>query len=181
MPDIDTRTLSQDIAFDLLSNARRRFVLRRLQEASEPIELGDLAGDLAAAETGVPVDELTAQQRKRTYVSLYQTHIPKMVEAGVIEYDRDAGTVSATERVDELASYFHTPPRMPLWAVAYGGLSLFGIAVYLLVALLNPDFVDPIQIGLLFFVAFSALSLVHYQYVTRGRGTDGLVPFEEGE
>ncbi|MFW5919922.1 MAG: DUF7344 domain-containing protein [Halanaeroarchaeum sp.] len=180
MPDLDPRTLSQDTAFDLLSNARRRFVLRRLQEESGPVELGDLAAELASAETGVPVEDLTAQQRKRTYVSLYQTHVPKMVEAGVIEYDRDEGTIFPTPRVDELASYFHSPSQLPLWALAYGALSLSGIGIYLLVALLEPGFVEPIHVGLFFFVAFTVLSLVHYQRVTRGRGNDGLVPFDEG-
>ncbi|WP_418280285.1 DUF7344 domain-containing protein [Halorubrum sp. DTA98] len=179
MSDTDNTTLSQDIAFDLLSNARRRFVLRQLQEESDPVELGDLAGALAAKENGVPVDELTAQQRKRTYVSLYQTHIPKMVEAGVIEYDRDAGTVSSTDHVDELASYFYSTPEMPPWALAYGAVAVLGIAVYLLIALIDPAFINAVHVGLFFFIVFVVLSLMHYQYVNRVHGNDGLVPVDE--
>ena len=179
MSDSDNTSLSQDVAFDLLSNARRRFVLRQLQEGPDPVELGDLAGELAAKENEVPIEELTAQQRKRTYVSLYQTHIPKMVESGVIDYDRDAGMISSTEHVDELAAYFHSTPEMPPWALAYGGLAVLGIAAYLLTALGNVSAIDAAYVGLPFFVGFVILSLIHYKYINDYHRSGGLVPVDE--
>lgn len=179
MSDSDNTTLSQDVAFDLLSNARRRFVLRQLQEGSDPIELGDLAGALAAKENGVSVEELTAQQRKRTYVSLYQTHIPKMVESGIIEYDSDSGVISSTKHVDELAAYFHSTPEMPPWALAYGSIAVLGIAVYLLTALSDTLAINAVYVGLPFFLAFMVLSLIHYKYVNDIRENRGLVPVDE--
>ena len=178
MSDTDNTTLSQDVAFDLLSNARRRFVLRQLQEGPDPIELGDLAGELAAKENGVSVEELTAQQRKRTYVSLYQTHIPKMVEAEVIEYDRDAGVVSSTEHVDELAAYFHTPPETPPWALLYGTVAVIGVFVTLATTMSDALVTSAAYVGLPFFLVFAVLSVIHYKYVMTT--TNGpLVPVDE--
>ena len=179
MSDTDNTTLSQDVAFDLLSNARRRFVLRQLQEGQDPIELGGLAGALAAKENGVSVEKLTAQQRKRTYVSLYQTHIPKLVEAGVIEYDRDAGVVSSTDHVDELAAYFHTPLEMPPWALMYGSIAAVGVLVMLVVSVSDPPIISTTYVGVPFFLVFAALSLLHYKYVTEHHRNGGLVPVDE--
>lgn len=179
MSDTDNTSLSQDVAFDLLSNARRRFVLRQLQEGPDPIELGDLAGELAAKENDVSVGELSAQQRKRTYVSLYQTHIPKMVEAGVIEYDRDAGVVSSTDHVDELAAYFHTAPEMPPWALLYGTVAVIGVLVTLVTMVSDTLVVSAAYIGLPFFLVFAVLSVIHYKYVTDQHRNGALVPIDE--
>lgn len=175
----DDSPLSQDLAFDLLSNSRRRFVIRRLQEESGEIELGELASELAARENDVSIDQLNAQQRKRTYVSLYQTHIPKMVEAGVITYDRDDGTVAATDRVSELAAYFRTQSTEPAWELVYGGLALAGVVVYVLIQSLGVAVVGPIHVALVVLLLIAVVSVVHYLYENKLDRTDGLVPVDE--
>jgi len=93
MSDSDYHPLSKDTVFDLLSNSRRRFVLHYLERADGPVRLSTLAAEIAATENEVTVDELTSQQRKRTYVSLYQTHIPKLQDAGAVSYNAETGTV----------------------------------------------------------------------------------------
>lgn len=85
--------LSQDLIFDLLSNPRRRFILYYLRIESGPVKLPDLAKEIAAWEYDTPIDELTDQEQKRAYVSLYQTHVPKLVEAGLVDYDTDDKTL----------------------------------------------------------------------------------------
>ena len=52
----NSSTLSQDTAFDLLSNARRRLALQYLQEANGPVSIGELATNVAAMENDIPVD-----------------------------------------------------------------------------------------------------------------------------
>lgn len=179
MSDSNADRLSQDVAFDLLSNARRRFVLRRLQETSGEVELGDLAAELAAKENEVPVEELSSQQRKRTYVSLYQTHIPKMVDAGVITYDVDDGTVAPTNRVAELSSYFRSETDTPAWEFLYGALAAGGIALYLVALTVDVPFLETYHVGLLALVAVLLLSAIHYVYTNERRGSNGLVPVDE--
>src|SRR6056297_1412574 len=102
MSESDQELSSLDTIFDLLSNPRRRFVLHYLKRVEEPVQLTELAAQIAAKENDVPVDELTSQQRKRAYVSLYQTHVPKLEEVGVVTYDADTGNVALTERADEI-------------------------------------------------------------------------------
>ena len=86
-----TRTeLETDVVFDLLSSPRRRTALQVLHEEGDVIDdLRTLADHVAARETGKQPDQLTRPERKRVYVSLYQTHIPKLEEAGAITFDKD--------------------------------------------------------------------------------------------
>lgn len=90
-----------DTVFALLSNSRRRAVLQTLQETEETT-LRSLAQRIAATENGVSVDALTAPQRKRVSIGLYQSHLPKLKRAGVIDYDRDRGTVRRTPATAQL-------------------------------------------------------------------------------
>lgn len=77
-----------DMVFDILGTSRRRAVIRYLESNPGPIAIGDLADYIAAAEYGKSVDEVTANERKRVYVSLYQSHLPKMADADVIAYEQ---------------------------------------------------------------------------------------------
>lgn len=54
----------------------------------------------AAWEEDVPSEELSSQQRKRVYVSLYQTHVPSLEAIGVVEYDADEGIVELADRAE---------------------------------------------------------------------------------
>lgn len=162
MPPHDTQTLPQDTAFDLLSNARRRFVLRRLQASDGPVELSDLAEELAAEENDVPSDELSAQQRKRTYVSLYQTHVPKLDEAGVVDYDSETGMIHATPHVAELARYFGEEGRSVPWGILYAVVAGAGLLLSVLSLEVLP--LNPLTVGVAALVAVLLLSVVHYAY-----------------
>ena len=93
---------SKDVIFDILKNERRRRTLEFLRE--EPTTtLSDLAEHVAALENDKTVRELTSSERKRVYVGLYQCHLPKMADAGVIDHDRSRGTV---ELRDETSPYY---------------------------------------------------------------------------
>lgn len=96
----DADELTPNGVFDLLSNHRRRMVLYYLRRNSGPVGVKELAAEVAAIENEVPVEELTNQQRKRVYVSLYQTHLPKMAEMEIIEYDKDGGSVRLSDQND---------------------------------------------------------------------------------
>jgi DNA-binding transcriptional ArsR family regulator len=97
--------LSQDTLFSLLSNPRRRFILQYLNRTDDGIQLQDLAAEVAAWENETETDALTDKQQKRLYVSLYQTHIPKLEEAGIVEYDDDTGEIRLTDQGTDLNRY----------------------------------------------------------------------------
>jgi DNA-binding transcriptional ArsR family regulator len=93
-----------DDVFEVLGNARRRAVLGRVAEGSA-LTHGELAEAIAAEEYGVPVEAVTAAQRKRVYVSLYQAHLPRLDEAGAVAFDRHRGSVEPGPRTDTYLSY----------------------------------------------------------------------------
>ena len=82
-----------DQVFKLLRNRRRRDVFWYLLGTDEEVRLGDLAEAIAARECDKPVSQITSQERKRVYIGLYQGHLPKMDDCGVIEYDQQRGTI----------------------------------------------------------------------------------------
>lgn len=91
-----------DVQFDLLANSRRRSVVRYLAAVESATTVDELATTVGAAEQGTTTTELSTEQRKRIYVSLYQVHLPKLADSDVIEYDPDTGSVRATDRVPTL-------------------------------------------------------------------------------
>jgi hypothetical protein len=157
-------TLTQDVVFDLLSNPRRRYVLYYLSEVDEPIQLRDLADQVSSWENEIPVDELSNQQRKRVYVSLYQTHIPKLEDAGVVSYDSESGYVSLAERSSELGSYVSGGDGEAPWQLYYAVLAAAGAVFYALVAFEVSVFaaLSTFVAGIAIIVAFAALAVLHY-------------------
>ena len=124
--------VSPDLVFELLSNQRRRMVLYYLRRAEGTMSVKELAREIAARENDVPVEELTSQQRKRVYVSLYQTHLPKLESTGMIDYD-DEGNVRLTDRATEMDSYLTPPVESTYpWQYHYLVLALVGAALVLL-------------------------------------------------
>jgi hypothetical protein len=128
----------EDRLFDVLSNGRRRRILRVLHRDG-PLELPTLAERVAAIEMETTVDDLDAQARKRVYISCYQTHVPRLVKADLVEHDTDTGIVSPTPELATLTTLLDlpTPSNSPYPLLALGLLST---AFYLSVLLNLPLF-----------------------------------------
>lgn len=99
------RFLTKDVVFGILQNKRRRNVLRYLMSVDRMVTQAELAEQIAAQENGITVAEIDSTQRKRVYVALYQTHLPKLDEAGLIEYNSDRGHVRLTDAAPVLRPY----------------------------------------------------------------------------
>lgn len=160
----DSESLSQDLVFDLLSSPRRRFVLHYLRSESDTIALTALADEVAAWEYETPVEELTDQERKRAYVSLYQTHVPKLADAGIVEYDQDSGAVTLAARADVVDAYLpRTQERKIPWEFVYPSLTV--VCVVLFVAALAE--IGPLvsfsttMAGILILLLFGITSFIH--------------------
>ncbi len=108
-PRTNGSELSIDETFELLKNARRRAVVRYLLQQEGKANLSELAEHIAAAENGISVHELSSDQRKRVYIGLYQCHLPKMDNLGVIEYDKNRGSIVLQESVSQLLPYMELP------------------------------------------------------------------------
>lgn len=102
--ETETGELSTDQVFMLLKNERRRRTLSILADEEETT-LSDLAEQIAAMEHDTTPDALSSSERKRVYVSLYQCHLPKLAECGVIEFDSSRGDVSRRPKAATLEAY----------------------------------------------------------------------------
>lgn len=110
---------------EVLRNRRRRRTVRYISRNTDAT-VRELADHLAATEAGKPLDEVTYDERKRVRNALYQHHLPKMAEYGVVEYDRSRGTVTATGETRELCDclvLLRRRRRCSLFTLALGALT----------------------------------------------------------
>jgi len=125
-----TEELTKDEVFEVLSSSRRRQILYHLHRRGGSADLRALARDTATEETGATDEPVDSDVVKRFYISLYQTHIPKLEQVGLVRYDGDEKTVTLTDRVEDVARVLNEdvePDRQ--WAVYYGALALIGVAI----------------------------------------------------
>lgn len=157
-------SLTKDKLFQLLGNRRRRWAIRYLTH-NECTQLSDLAEQIAAWEAGIPVKQVTAQQRKRAYTSLQQTHLPALDEAGVIDFSVKSGNIEVTEQMETLDIYLEVVAKHTIpWSVYYLGVGLVGCAVILAITLINAGPLTAITVqewALLFCLTITISSLVH--------------------
>ena len=103
--DGDSDPLSRESMFDLLSNRRRRILLTCLNEHGPTIALPDLAEEVAVREFDSRVTEIPEERVLHVYTSLYHVHVPKLVDAGVVEYEQERDLVRVTENARLVESF----------------------------------------------------------------------------
>lgn len=102
----DVHELSLDDIFELLKNRRRREVIDYLRRSDDgKATLDELAEYIAARENDIEIAQLSSDQRKRVYIGLYQCHLPKMDELGIVEFEKNRGTIQLLDTVSQLEPY----------------------------------------------------------------------------
>ena len=91
--DVPESILELQPVFEAIAHPRRRYLVYTLAEATE-WSLEDLATKLAAWETDTAEANLATLTRQEMYTSLYHTHIPKLVDLAVIEFDAATETIT---------------------------------------------------------------------------------------
>jgi len=90
-------SLSLDTVFDVLASGRRRRVLYYLHDAEDGVAtITELTDWVTSLEDGAGRDAVLA--------SLRHVHVPRLVDAGVAEYDPRSGTVR-----------YWAPPSLEEW------------------------------------------------------------------
>ena len=176
----EERSLSSDDIYDQLANRRRRYALHYLKQAGEAVAVRDLAEQVAAWENDTTVEELGAQERKRVYIALYQSHLPTMDEEGIVEYDGEAGTVELGEEIANIDVYMEVVPEEDIpWDLYYLGLSGANGALLLLAWLDVRPFTAVPDLGwaVVVLVSFAVSAFVQLFYRRRMRlGDEGPPP-----
>ncbi|WP_115863543.1 DUF7344 domain-containing protein [Halorussus litoreus] len=163
--------LSQDEVFEVLKSPRRRYALYYLRREGGESDLSDLTEQVAAWENETTVAALSTEQRKRVYISLYQTHLPKLDEANIVEYDRDEGVVRLADRASDVDIYLGNVSREQFpWDRYY--LALVGISGVLVAAAwleIAPFAAVPgLVLATVILIAFGLSAIVHYLGYRRG-------------
>lgn len=164
-PDAGSPEISPDLVFDILSSQRRRMVLFYLRQLDGMAQVNEIAKEIASMENDLPVEELTRQQKKRVYVSLYQTHLPKLAQAGIIDYDREEGQVALTDRAYDIDSYLGPTEREGFpWALYYVALGVAGALLlgWSYAAPAGAPVISPVWVGLLVTVVFGLSAIAQY-------------------
>lgn len=91
---------SVSAVFKLLSHYRRRVAIQYLAAQVGTTSVVDLADQIALLE-----NKHTDNHHARIFVSLIHNHLPKLDEAGVVEYDQDQAVVKLSDQATDARSY----------------------------------------------------------------------------
>ncbi|WP_396612308.1 hypothetical protein ACH9L7_03245 [Haloferax sp. S1W] len=119
--------LNETEIHDVLRNDRRRLVLEQLREHDGAETVGDLAEFIGESESGQSPPPKNVRQS--VYISLHQTHLPKLDDLEIVDYDSVAKEVTLAEHAAELDPYFtdeanSTPAAALTFATCLAGLVL---------------------------------------------------------
>lgn len=125
-PEPSEDRLAETDIHHVLSNERRRLVLELLRDGDEAeMSARELSERIAAIETNE--DPPPRNIRQSVYVSLHQTHLPKMDDFGIVRYDDSSKSVELTDRFGSVGIYLETVPTYGIaWSEYYLLVSVLG-------------------------------------------------------
>lgn len=159
-----TERLSRYDLFEVLSNERRRCALYYLQQRQGTVGLGEVVDYVTAWQYDQPISELDSSDRMCVYSALHQAHLPKLDDAGFIEYDSESGEIRVREEAEYARLYLEYDPGNDIsWSTLYIGLVGIGLTLGTLSQLAVSPF-DWLGSGVLLWmvlVVFAAVTLAH--------------------
>lgn len=145
---------------DILSNERRQHVIKILDERDERMTIGRLADMIAVAETGQsPPPE---NVRQSVYVALRQTHLPKLDDMGIADFDSHHSVVELTDESEDFRVYLETVSKYGLaWSEVILGVSFLGLLLIIAADIGVPILAEigSLRLALLTFLAMMILAL----------------------
>ncbi|THE65588.1 hypothetical protein D8Y22_07175 [Salinadaptatus halalkaliphilus] len=172
--------IDREVAYQALSNRRRRFTIHYLMQVGEPVTLRRLSEQVAAWENGVSRSQITSKQRKRVYTALHQAHLPKLDKMDIVEYDTHDTAIYPTENLTTLRVYMEVVPENEIpWSVFYTGIALlFGTGAVLGWASVTPfDALSGTVWGLLTVMTIAVVGVINIYCDQQNRlGVDGPPP-----
>ncbi len=157
--------LSKSDIFSVLQNDRRRCVLELLNSNGSQ-DLRTMSEAIARIESGTA--EPMSNVRKSIYVSLLQTHLPKMESLGILTFDKFEDKVELMPAAAEMKVYLETVEEGNIpWSHYYMGLSLFAILGSGAVSLELITWLTGIQWALFVSFVFLASSIAHVKHMDK--------------
>lgn len=178
-------TIDRDELFEVLSNRRRRYTLHYLKQCeSDRVDLSDLSTQVAAWEERVPPAEVRYEDRKSAHTALAQFHLPKMSDAGVVDYNAGRNTIELTDDGDDLTVYLEAIEEHDIpWSVYFVSVAVLAGTTTLGVLVDAPGLAAFTSTDVSLFVTGTLLlSSLAFLYDSRARmllGSDGTPPDQE--
>lgn len=165
-PSSEGNALSKDEIFDVLSNNRRRYVLQYLNDRADSTATMDTLVDyVAAREYSTTPEEIESEERKRVYVGLKQSHIPKLADLDIVTIDDNGNQVTLADNAGEVLPYITRDPSRDLfWSRVYVLFAIGTLAIVILYFLNISPIADvtPSILALGTAVAFLSLAVIHW-------------------
>lgn len=144
--------------FELLSNERRRGAIHYLAHRDCPVMVEQLVD--AVYEWERP----DTASRASVYSTLVQTHLPRLEEAGVVEFDRERNVVEPTDEFEAIRPYLTDSKERSIgWPEYYLALAAVSIALLVVTWLGVSPFavLDWLTVAALVIVVFFVSSVAH--------------------
>lgn len=102
--EVLNRTVEPKNAYRVLASADRQHVLHELLQRDGLASVEELSRQVAARRHMTSTEKVTDREVERARVRLVHSHLPMMIDEGVITVDWDAGEVTFTggEAIDQL-------------------------------------------------------------------------------
>ena len=157
--------LSQSDIFGVLQNDRRRYVLEYLQSNGSQ-SVRDISEAVACIEAGT--DEPVTSVRKSIYVSLLQTHLPRMENLGILAFNGTGDKVELMPAASDVNVYLETVEEGNIsWGQYYLGLSVLAVLGSGAVALGIVAWLTTVQWMLFISAVFFLSSLAHVTHMIK--------------
>lgn len=94
---------------DMLSAGRRRYIIEYLDmQEGDTVDYNDVVDHALELECG---PDWGATERKRIYVALYQSHLPRLDETNIVDYNKDRGIIEKGPEFDAAAHVLYVLDR----------------------------------------------------------------------
>ncbi|QLG48553.1 DUF7344 domain-containing protein [Natrinema halophilum] len=163
--------LTQAELFDVFSNARRRRAVQYLKRQGCTCDLAPLVEQVAAWENDTDTDNVTRTQRRRVYISLYQTHLPMLEDHGIVDWDPDGHKIELLPNEDRFEPYLdrRLEDQQP-WHQLYASVTGLGIVAFGLSSLAVGPLTTALAPAVAVALCFVVLGLAAAQYLSRRPG-----------
>jgi len=157
--------LSKNEIFGVLQNDRRRYILEILREEGNQ-SIRSLSEKIAYLETGT--EDIKSNIRKSIYISLLQTHIPKMESLGIITYNREEDNVKLLPESKIFDVYIETVKKGDItWSQYYLGMSILALFGDLIISEGLIDWFSTSQWFIFISLVFLGSSIVNLLHVRK--------------
>ena len=136
----------------VLANERRQMTLQILREGDGQLTARELSERIAEIETGQSPPPRNIRQS--AYVSLIQTHLPKLDDLDIIEYDNGRKSVSLSTSAEQLSTFNNSEPE-PTSDGRYLVVSFLGLVIIVISRVTTSSLASVVALdvaGLLFLV-----------------------------